>query len=224
MRILFCNIAWMKYYKGDAKGNDHPQGGGSFVAENQYAHEEFNFHPVNLSNEGFGDEEYCLGFVETKSTNHETMNQLKIEKISGCSLCTGEDSVEDVTVVYCARYPWSEKRETVVVGWYGHATVFRTYEEIPFEEGRLGREGYTQYYNAIARKEDCVLLPISERRQNRWNVPRKSAKYAKYGFGQSNVWFANDIGNEELQNFLRRIEEGITSYSGEDWLNKYPEA
>ncbi len=55
MRILFCNIAWMKYYKGDAKGNDHPQGGGSFVAENQYAHEEFNFHPINLSKEGFGD-------------------------------------------------------------------------------------------------------------------------------------------------------------------------
>ena len=33
MKVLFCNIAWMKYYKGDALGNDQPQGGGSFVKE-----------------------------------------------------------------------------------------------------------------------------------------------------------------------------------------------
>jgi hypothetical protein len=77
---------------------------------------------------------------------------MNIEKISGCELCKSEDSVEDVTVVYCARYPFSEKRETVIVGWYKHATVFRNYETREFEE-RLCRGEYTQFYNAIAKKE-----------------------------------------------------------------------
>ncbi len=223
MRVLFCNIAWMKYYKGDAYGNDHPQGGGSYVVEHQEAHEEFNFHPVELSGgEEIEEGEYCLGFVETKRTNHETDNQLKIEKISGCSLCTKEDFVEDVTVVYCARYPWSDKRETVIVGWFRNATVLREYQWVSFEE-RLGRKNHVQGFNAIARSDNCVLLPVGERRQNRWNVPRKSAKYANYGFGQSNVWYANDPENEDLQKFLNRIEKEIDTYSGENWLYRYPE-
>ena len=34
MRILFCNIAWMNYYKGIIQGKDEPQNGGSYVKEN----------------------------------------------------------------------------------------------------------------------------------------------------------------------------------------------
>lgn len=33
MRILFCNIAWMNYYKGIIWGKDEPQNGGSYVKE-----------------------------------------------------------------------------------------------------------------------------------------------------------------------------------------------
>ena len=33
MRILFCNIAWMNYYKGIVWGKDEPQNGGSYVKE-----------------------------------------------------------------------------------------------------------------------------------------------------------------------------------------------
>ena len=50
MRILFCNIAWMNYYKGIIWGKDEPQNGGS-------------------EESGYPKGEYCLGFVETKSTN-----------------------------------------------------------------------------------------------------------------------------------------------------------
>ena len=81
MRILFCNIAWMNYYKGIIQGKDEPQNGGSYVKENLDAHEKYNFDAVSLANEsGYPDGEYCLGFVETKSTNKETRNQLRIEK------------------------------------------------------------------------------------------------------------------------------------------------
>ena len=44
MRILFCKISSMKYYKGACE-KDIPQFGGKFVEENGYGHEEFNFMP-----------------------------------------------------------------------------------------------------------------------------------------------------------------------------------
>lgn len=32
MKILFCNIAWMDYYKGIVNGIDESKNGGSYVA------------------------------------------------------------------------------------------------------------------------------------------------------------------------------------------------
>lgn len=47
LRILFCNIAWMDYYKGIVPGKDEPKGGGSYVNENLDAHEKYNFDVVD---------------------------------------------------------------------------------------------------------------------------------------------------------------------------------
>ena len=61
MRILFCNIAWMKEYRGNEDGKDTPLNGGSYVDETGDAHEKYNFTPVNLEGrEGL----YCLGFFD----------------------------------------------------------------------------------------------------------------------------------------------------------------
>lgn len=83
MRVLFCNIAWMNYYKGNVNGNDQSQNGGSYVLKKGNAHEKYNFSSVLLSknNTIYADGEYCLGFVETKSTNGKSRNQLNIEKM-----------------------------------------------------------------------------------------------------------------------------------------------
>ena len=48
MRILFCNIAWMKEYRGNEDGKDIPLNGGSYVDETGDAHEKYNFTPVNM--------------------------------------------------------------------------------------------------------------------------------------------------------------------------------
>ena len=153
----------------------------------------------------------------------ETRNQLRIENIYGCGTLNKEDFAEDVLVIYCALYPDAVEKETYVVGWYKHATVYRNCEVMRFpsedEEGY-----YDQAYNAIARKEDCVLLPRASRRKaNIWKVPRKS-KGVAYGFGQSNVWFAQ--GREEnklLDQFLNRIVKQIEEYSGKNWLDECAE-
>lgn len=116
------------------------------------------------------------------STNGERSNQLKIERIDGCEAYKNDTQVEDVLVVYCALYPNAIEKETYVVGWYKHATVYRNYEVIRFSpEDEVGY--YDQAYNAIARKENCVLLSSPVRRKaNRWKVPGKS-KGVAYGLG-----------------------------------------
>lgn len=220
MRVLFCNIAWMKYYKGIYPGIDEPVNGGSYVKENQDAHEKFNFLPVNITFENGESGNYCLGFVETKTTSKSGKNNdLHIEKIEGCAVYKKEPLVEDVLVIYCAARPY--QNFTSVVGWYKHATVYRQYEyiEFPLEDGDVD----PQYFNAIAKSEDCVLLPKSERRVTKWNVPRRQSG-ALYGFGQANVWFADSISDNQYQNdFMNRIIGKIESYEGENWLNKFPE-
>ncbi len=221
MRVLFCNIAWMNYYKGNRDGKDTPKGGGSYVLKNNDAHEKYNFESVHLTEEtGYSEGDYCLGFVETKSTNGETRNQLNIEKIEGCQMCKNDTEVDDVLVVYCALYPYADAKETFVVGWYKHATVYRNYETLEFAS-EIPEEAYYQEYNAIAKKENCVLLPSGQRRRsNLWKIPRKT-KGISYGFGQANVWFAqNQEGNENLNNFLDRIYKQIETYEGENWIDE----
>lgn len=210
----------MDYYKGIVLGIDEPQNGGSFVKETNDAHEKYNFEAVELHYEdgAFPDGEYCLGFVETKSTKGGR-NQLHIEKIEGCQLLGKENEVEDVLVIYCAKHPYHSF--TTVVGWYKHATVYRNYciQEIPSEDGG---EVYEQWYNAIALKENCVLLPRTARRITEWNVPRRQSG-AAYGFGQANVWFAEEE-HHLLKDYLDRLIEKIMNYTGENWIDKYPAA
>ena len=175
MRILFCNIAWMDYYKGIVPGKDEPKNGGSYVKDTKDAHEKYNFKPELLKLKGFPEGEYCLGFVETKSTSAGKRNQLNIEKIEGCSDLKNDTEVDDVLVVYCALYPDSFDKETYVVGWYKHATVYRRYEKLEFDTEASDNESaadekYIQLYNAIALKEDCVLLPRSQRRKTFWRA------------------------------------------------------
>lgn len=219
MRVLFCNIAWMNYYKGNHDGTDVPHGGGSYVNETEDAHEKYNFEPVHLMPEsGYPENDYCLGFVETKSTNRTTSNQLSIEKIEGCELLKKENQAENVLVIYCAAYPFTDVNETYVVGWYKHATVYRYYETLEFASENP-EENYYQNYNAIAKAEDCVLLPRGSRRSTSWRIPRRR-KGISYGFGQANVWFAqNRESDANLQAFLNRISSQIENYDGENWLD-----
>lgn len=218
MRILFCNIAWMERYDGNEDGTDKPHGGGAYVELTGDAHEKYNFtsEELLLSDSSTADE-YCLGFVETKSTNGTTINQLNIEKISGCEHMKREAAVNDVLVVYCAKYPFSSTNETYVVGWYKHATVYRNYETCQFFSDN-NEVVYTQSYNALAKSKNCVLLPKIERRNQKWRVPRKK-KGMSYGFGQSNVWFAQGADtNPKLREFLDRINKQIENYDGDNMI------
>lgn len=73
----------MNYYKGIIRGIDEPKNGGSYVKETLDAHEKYNFMPAHIIDSRYPDGDYCLGFVETKTTSAGKRNQLNIEKIEG---------------------------------------------------------------------------------------------------------------------------------------------
>jgi len=203
MKILFCNIAQMKYYKGIYKNVDEPEYGGSYVDETGDAYEKHNFHPVKID-----EHEFCFGFVETKSTNKITQNQLHIENIE--NVLSTDDDVDGVLVIWCARYIHGE---TQVVGWYKNATVYRKHQEIMINDF----QNKPQIYIVKALAKNCVLLPYGTRNMHIWNVFRK--KNNPYGFGQANVWFAiEDSANILIENLPNRIE----NYDGENWLYTFP--
>ena len=207
MSVLFCNIAYMKYYKGIIKNADEPRFGGEYVLRTGDAHEKYNFSPYETDNG-----EMCFGFFETKSTNGKDSNQLHIEKIEGIS--KNDDFAENVLVIWCAKY---HDNRTVIVGWYKNATVYRYYDsvEVSQDDGTY----YTQHFNIEAVAKDCVLLTEGERNVHIWQVPRKN-KTRSYGFGQANAWFASE---DAASVYVQKIVQQIDNFGGISWLREYPE-
>ena len=67
-KVVFCNIAWMKFYSS-ITNNDQPKNGGAFVKENNDACESFNFYPYN---------HYCLGYVRAPG---QRLNLARVEDV-----------------------------------------------------------------------------------------------------------------------------------------------
>lgn len=220
MRLVFCNIAWMKYYRGILdNGGDEPIIGGAYGRRSKDIPEQYNFISTKLKARDIVSEagQYCLGYMETKASGN-SKNQLFINKIPGCELLENESVADDVLVVFCANHP--DHKFTTVVGWYEHATVYQQYQSIYLKSSSDG-EDYEQLFNAVAKEENCVLLPMKERsRKAVWGVPRQQAG-ASYGFSRANIWYPqNKDDNPNLTSFLNRMVKQIKEYSDENWMFK----
>jgi len=202
--IIFCNIAYMKFYRGVVEGVDEPVNGGQYVKENNDGGECYNFDPVT-----FDDGELLFGYVMPPSNTKE----LHLEKIVGCKAARKEECIDSVIVVWCAKE--NDNRSTRVVGWYKEADAYRFNQGIEFDDG------YIQNYNFVAEKKNCVLLPESERRKIKWYVPRSGIKGWNFGFGRSNIWYAQGSEeDDELSAFLEKIIKQIETYDGENRVGK----
>lgn len=203
--IVFCNIGWCKDYLGD----EALAGGGSYVKENGHGNEELNFLPIIVTDEDSDEERtMLLGSFETKH-NRGIQNQTHIEKIRGCGSLRKEDYADGVIVVWCAKNP---EGKTCVVGWYQNATVCRFYEVLPMN-AEDGSE-WERWYNVCCLFEDATLLPAAVRTEEKWAIPRHTAKSSfAYGFGQANIWYASEPAAED---FVKRMIHQIETYSGEN--------
>ena len=206
--VVFARVADMKYYKG-ITDQDTPSNGGSYVNDTGLAHECYNFAPIIQDGD---DYEKCLGFV--MMSGGKGADQLHIEKIPGCEAFKHEDAVEGVTVVFVSRALSSKNMR--VVGFYKDAVVYRYPQFMEFSGG------YCQQYQFEAPKENCVLLPYSERFSNsKWYVPSSTSKYSDFGFGRSHVWFAGSKGASEKEcAYVERMLTAIDNYQGENWMGR----
>lgn len=162
MKILFCNITYMNHYTGNIE-EDIPKGGGAWVQTHMDAHEKWNFLNVDGN---------CYGFVMNEG------EQFHIERLDGVS--RQELLTQNVTVVWCAHKPGGN---TVIVGWYEHATVYRYYQSsIPNPVG-LDRDYFVQ-----AKADDCYLLPEELRT---YPIGRATTDGKGKGFGKNNFWYAD---------------------------------
>lgn len=204
--ILFARITDMKYYRG-ITDTDKPCNGGSYVKDTGYAHECNNFNPVEY--EGI---EKCIGF--SMMSGGKGVKQLHIENIYGCNLLKNEDAANNVYIVFVSKAFGSKTMR--VVGFYKNATVYREPQFLFIDES------YEQQYQFEALKENCILLPYSERHKgSKWFVPASSSKYQKFGFGRFNLWYAGGLGasKEEIE-YVEQMIKSIDTYDGANWMDK----
>lgn len=106
--MLFCNIAWMKKYKGGAK--DSPVGGGKDpVKEERLNYKVFDGH--------------MYGYVP--ATLYENTRIIRLERLGAEARA---ESVPNVTVIWTATRPGGGR---CVVGWYDDAIVYRELQDHP---------------------------------------------------------------------------------------------
>src|ERR1700757_4973671 len=111
--ILFCVVTWMDLYEGSP--GDDAIGGGSFVDQEGFGYEMFNFR-------SFRGQFY--GFVEPGG--HISLERLGAGRSA--------ESIDGVLVVFVA--PSFGTSPYVIIGWYKNATVFRSIQEPPKGSGR----------------------------------------------------------------------------------------
>lgn len=205
--IIFVRVADMKYYRGITE-HDKPFNGGSYVTETGLADECYNFAPIIQEGQ---DYEKCIGFF--MASGGKGVGQLHIEKIVGCELMKKEETIENVHVVFVSKAP--NDKTMRVVGFYKDATVYRHPKYMAFETE------YEQMYWFEAKKQNCVLLPYTERRNSEWFVPASNSKYHDFGFGRSNVWYAGGKGaSKQEREYVEKKIQFIDRYQGENWMDK----
>jgi len=205
MRIVFFNISFMNYYKG--KENDTLFGNFRYVKENGDGGEKHNFAPLTVDGK-----EVCYGFVEPGFTKggyeKGRQRQIHIEKIIDAD--NPREKIENTLVVWCAKLPG--QKYSAIVGWYKDATVYRTVNTLPYNKNTdRGLPEFGYWYNVIADKKNCVLLPIEERNNIKWRAYRKLQNPNNFGFGQSNMWYASE---ESSQDYVSSIIKQVEEYNG----------
>ena len=110
-KMIFCNTGWMEYYQGGPI-----YGGGSFVKENGYGWEIYNFKEIDGR---------MYGYAQAMGANN-------LKRLD-CEVNRDDEYVKDVLVVFTATH---KVGGTYIVGWYKNAVLLPedmrfTFPQIP---------------------------------------------------------------------------------------------
>lgn len=170
-KVVFCEIAWMKYYAGITE-EDKPLNGGKYVKENNEGGEVYNFSPYNHK---------CYGYVMHYG------NELHIERYD--KTLKNHSETTEMTVVWVA----SDGTGSKIVGWYEHAKMYREWQA--YWDPEFGGDKVYDY-NFVADEKNCYLIDEDKRK---FIIPRAPRAGKGRGMGQSQVWYADsDYAQEEF--------------------------
>jgi hypothetical protein len=177
-QMLFFNVGWMERYRGLI--GDQIKGGGSHVKKTGWGHEAYNFKPYN----GF-----VYGYVQPNK------GSIRLDRFAEGY---GKKQLDDVLAVWVATRP---RIGPVVVGWYEHATIYRS-QQPGRDKSRVFGEEVCPYY-VRARTAAARILETDLRT---FSIPRGH----KGELGESNVWFAEgqDALKRRLRDFIRGVKAG----------------
>lgn len=181
--LLFCNIGWMRSYQGQTS-DDKIIGGGRYVQVQERGHEVCNFVAARGR---------VFGHVQPVGA------QIKIERLGASPQA---DELSGVDVVWTAHRPGGD---TVIVGWYLDATVYRYAQDLTSPTA-LHRNNGIDSYRVEARASNATLLSHEQRTEV---VPR-----GKGGLGQSNVWYAEEAPASFLTRVRNRLDGGVAATKG----------
>ena len=169
MAYLFCNVGWMKYYRGQ-DANDKIFGGGSYVDREGHGFEVCNFAPYKNQ---------IYGYVQPRGS---TININKLGAVNNDAL------IKNVNVIWTAKHPGGG---TCIIGWYINATVHRKYKKFG-QAPPCHQANNVDGYRIVVEESNCTLLPIEQRTVQ---IP----KMIKGGMGQSNIWYADKPESEKYE-------------------------
>lgn len=175
--MVFFNVGWMDEYRG-LNPAERTLGNHGFLKEHQHGFESFNFLEVD-------------GVVRGYRPGHEA--DLRIDRIGAAR---GDPAARGVLVVWLAREPRSG--QTLVVGWYRDATVYRSSQYGP--AGTRSVEGREAPYSAETKASEARVLPPLAR-----EFRVESRRTSPNGFGQSPVWYGSDEVNERVWQYILSV-------------------
>ncbi|GAB6098957.1 hypothetical protein JCM16358_08360 [Halanaerocella petrolearia] len=168
-KMIFVNIAWMKYYRGQNERDQIPKNSGG--GKSKYHVEETMFYDIDG---------YLYGFAYPGSYNNKWKKLNLKGHFSDCVQNDGSsDYVENTLVVWVAQKDKRNNSPHVIIGWWNNATIYREYEKIE-------KPYIKKWFNIKAKLEDSFLLEENDRN---YKIGRR--KTDGVGFGQSNIWYAD---------------------------------
>jgi hypothetical protein len=189
-KIIFCNVVWMKEYRGrkNEKVDFSKSGGGSWIkkhAEKEGASEEEMY--VDIEGYHYG----CVFLGRYYKNGQELLKKIRLEDhFKECTL--KDDNVENITVVWVAEKDQIKKTGHKIVGVWSNATVYRKIKEERFA-----------FYNIKAESKNCILIEEDKRE---FSVYRAKPAKDIVGMGQSNIWYAE---KEPEQDFAEKVKEYV---------------
>lgn len=187
--MIFFNIGWMRAYDG-FQSADETLGRHGHLKHSRRGAAAFNFTPIDGILYGYRPSE---------------TRKIGIERLGAAP---SAESIDGVTVVWMALRPGSD--ETVIVGWYRDATVWREAPLIPNLAARQAR-AYDEFpeprYMVEAETSRCRLLPVEARDFRILSSHRQVG-----GFGQSPTFYDElDLNRTRVEKYIADIEANVAA-------------